>query len=198
MKDSSVTKQKTIVVVGVGALGSHVVQFLRNEAMIRIVDFDRVDSGNLLSQFCGKSGIGKSKVGALKQLMQFLFAVDLVAVPHRLAETNVRECLAGADLVVDCLDNGKSRRVVQAHVRGLGVPCLHGALAADGGYGRVVWDEHFRIDDEAGAGAATCEGGDHLPFVALVSSLIARSAQAFLRTGVRHGYEVSPRAVLST
>jgi hypothetical protein len=35
------------------------------------------------------------------------------------------------------------------------------------------------------AGAATCEGGEHLPLLTLVSATPARTAQEFLATGAR-------------
>src|SRR5262249_39547025 len=115
---------KTVVVVGVGALGSHAVMLLRNAgASIRVVDFDRVEQRNVPSQFHGRSGVGKSKVVALQQTMAFLFGARIDAVPHKLVADNVEVLLKGADLVVDCLDNGASRREVQAFVRRATLPC---------------------------------------------------------------------------
>lgn len=189
---------KTAVIVGVGALGSHVAQFLRNEAALRIVDFDRVESKNILAQFHGKPSVGKGKVQSLQQSMNFLFGLKVEGIPHKLVADNAKEILGKADLVIDCLDNGASRTVVQQYVRGAGIPCLHGALAADGAYGRVVWDESFVIDFEPGTGAPTCEGGEHLPFIAVVSAYIARAAQEFLRNDRRIGFEVSPAGVIRT
>jgi molybdopterin/thiamine biosynthesis adenylyltransferase len=184
---------KSIVVVGVGALGSHAVQFLRGAgASIRVVDFDRVEQRNVASQFHGKPSVGKAKVVALQQSMAFLFGTKIDAVPHKLVADNARELLGRADLVLDCLDNGASRRLVQATVRASGVACLHGALAGDGSFGRVVWDESFAIDDEAEAGAKTCEDGAHLPFIALTAAYLARAAQEFLARGERIGFHVSP------
>src|SRR5262245_30646995 len=165
-----------IVVVGVGALGSHAVQFLRGAgASIRAVDFDRVEQRNVASQFHGKPSVGKAKVVALSQAMQFLFGTKIDAVPHTLVADNARELLGRADLVLDCLDNGEGRRIVQGFARAAGVACLHGALAAEGSFGRVVWDESFTIDDEPGAGAPTCEDGAHLPFIALTAAYLARA-----------------------
>jgi molybdopterin/thiamine biosynthesis adenylyltransferase len=182
---------KSIVVAGVGALGSHVVQLLRNvDATIRIIDFDKVEQRNVASQFHGKPGVGRSKVQALKQAMMFLFGRDLETIPHRLGPDNAKELLGGADLVIDCLDNGASRRVLQHFVRGAGVACLHGALAGDGGFGRVVWDEAFVVDDESAAGAATCDDGAHLPFIAVTSAYLARVAQEFLARGTKIGFEI--------
>lgn len=190
---------KTIVVVGAGALGSHAVQFLRSSGTaLRVVDFDRVESRNVASQFHGKPSVGKSKVASLQQAMSFLFGAKIEAVPHRLAADNARELLGKADLVLDCLDNGASRRLVQAFVRQHEIPCLHGALAADGAFARVTWDEDFTIDDEPAAGAATCEDGEHLPFIALAAAFLAKAAQEFVSKGARVGFQVSPGGAIRT
>ena len=183
---------KAIVVVGVGALGSHAVQFLRGAgASIRAIDFDRVEQRNVASQFHGKPSVGKAKVVALQQSMAFLFGTKIDAVPHKLVADNARELLGRADLVLDCLDNGEARRIVQGTVRASGIACLHGALAGDGSFGRIVWDESFAIDDEPGAGAKTCEDGAHLPFIALTAAYLARAAQEFLARGEKIGFNVS-------
>jgi len=183
---------KTIVIVGVGALGSHAVQFLRNvEATIRVVDFDRVEQRNVMAQFHGKPSVGKAKVQSLQQAMDFLFKRKVEAVPHKLVENNAKELLGSADLVIDCLDNGEGRRVIQSFVRKAKVPCLHGALAADGSFGSVLWDEHFVIDDVTGTGK-TCEDGEHLPFIGMVAVLLAQAAQEFLLHGRQEGFNVFP------
>lgn len=189
---------KKVTIVGVGALGSHVALLLRNEADLKLIDFDKVEAKNTLSQFHGKPSVGKNKAEALKQNFTFLFGVKPAAVPHKLTALNVKEVLGGSDLILDCLDNAASRQLVQDFARSSGVPCLHGALAADGAFGRVVWDGNFAIDSEAVQGTATCEGGEHLPFVGVVSSLLARAAQTFLSKGRKIGFEINPSGVIST
>jgi hypothetical protein len=185
-----------IIVVGVGALGSHFIQFIRNEdAEIKIIDFDRVEQKNILSQFHGRPSVGKSKVVGLVQTMNYLFGTKLDHSPHKLTTSNFNELLnrpRGPALVVDCLDNEPSRKLVQEFCRSESIPCLHGALAPDGAFGRVVWSDSFVIDSEVGAGAATCENGEHLPFIALTSAYLARSAQVFLKTGKKTGFSVTP------
>lgn len=189
---------KNVTIVGVGALGSHLVQLLRNEANLKVVDFDRVEQKNVLSQFHGKPGVNKLKVDGLKQTMQLLFGVKLDTASAKLTKDNDKQLLKGADLIVDCLDNGEARRVIQAYARGNNTPCLHGALAADGSFGRVIWDENFQVDDEAGAGVATCEDGAHLPFIALTSSYLARSAQEFLKSGKKVGFSIHAGGAVRT
>lgn len=184
---------KTITVVGVGALGSHLVPLLRNEAKLRVVDFDRVEQKNTLSQFHGRNTVGKGKVQAISQVMNFLWGVRIEGNPHKLVEGNVDQLLGGSDVIVDCLDNGAARRLVQDFAKRTETPCLHGALAADGGFGRVIWDEqHFKIDDESDTGAATCEDGAHLPFIVIVSAYMARALQVYLSDGRKVGFQVFP------
>lgn len=186
-----------ITVVGAGALGSHLVPLLRNaRANLVVVDFDRIERKNVLSQFHAQNAVGKSKVVALQQLMQFLFASKVGSIPHRLTAENDDQILGDSGLIVDCLDNGESRRVVQNFARRTHTPCLHGALAGGGQFGRVVWDEHFAVDDEVGAGAVTCDNGDFLPFISLVASALAYSAQQFLETGKRFGFQVTPAGMV--
>jgi adenylyltransferase/sulfurtransferase len=180
-------------IIGVGALGSHLVQFLRGvDAQIFVVDFDRVEQKNTLSQFHARNSVGKNKVQALQQAMQFLWNVKIDGTPHKLTSDNVEQVLKGFDLLIDCLDNAEARTLVQAYARKHKVPCLHGALSADGQLGRIVWDEFFTIDSEANSGAATCEDGEHLPFIGMVSTFLARSAQEFLKSGRKLGWQVYP------
>ena len=186
-------QMKKIVVVGIGALGSPAVMLLRNvKATIKVIDFDRVEAKNTQSQFHSKPGVGKPKVLALSGAMDLLFGVKLQTNSNKLVEGNAKELLGGHDLVIDCLDNAASRRVIQAFVRQENIPCLHAAVDANGGFGRICWDEVFVIDEEDGAGAPTCENGEHLPFLNIVASHLAHAAKEFLSKGTRLGYQISP------
>lgn len=185
-----------ITIIGVGALGSHLVQALRNEDVtIKVIDFDRVEMKNVASQFHFKNGVGKKKVEALKQAMQFCYGRKIETVSNKLTSDNVEQLLGGADLLIDCLDNGEARRLVQGFARKNEVPCLHGALAADGGFARVLWDEDFTIDDEGDGAGATCEDGEFLPFIELTSAYLAYAAQRFIKDSRKIGYSISPAGV---
>lgn len=189
---------KSLVVIGAGALGSQVVPLLRNVgAEIKVIDFDRVEAKNVQSQFHGKPNIGKLKTLSLQATVNLLFGQKIESAPQKLVEDNVYQLVGAPSLVVDCLDNAASRRVVQAYVRKdfigrHGLPCLHGAVDANGSFGRVVWDEMFVIDEEDGEGAPTCENGEHLPFLTIVAAHLAHAAKEFLKNGARLGYQISP------
>ncbi len=183
--------KKKVVVVGVGALGSHLTVLIRNHADLKVVDFDRVEAKNVMSQFHTVGSVGKNKAMAMQQLLSFLFGKASVAVPHRLTELNVREVLSGAELVVDCVDNGDTRRLIQAFCLANDIPCLHGAVDGEGTCGQARWTERFRADDGE-PGAATCEDGEHLPFIAHIAAGLAQVAKEFIKTGRRRSLLLFP------
>jgi hypothetical protein len=185
-----------IVFCGVGALGSTAAVLCRSlPAELRLVDFDRVESRNLAAQAYVKQSVGKNKAEALKLQLLNLWGVKAEALPVRVVADNVAQVCAGAGLVVDAFDNRAGREVLSAHARATGTPLIHAALAADGSFGLVRWDEHFTADAEDQAGQATCEGGEHLPFIGLLGAALARAIQDFASRGIRREAIVSLTAV---
>lgn len=186
----------TVAIVGVGALGSHVVQLLRNEDVrLRLIDFDRIERKNTASQFHTSAQVGQTKVAALSKTMQFLWGFrNIEFFPREIVADNVEQLLAGSDLVIDCLDNAESRNLLTAYGK-KGTPVLHGALAPDGAYGRVAWNDAFQSDG-AVSNAPTCENGEHLPFIALTAAYLARAAQLFLHEKKKIGFQISPRGAV--
>ncbi len=185
-----------IVFCGVGALGSLAAVSCRNlDATLCFVDFDRVESKNLLSQAFVKQSVGKNKADALKlQLLNF-HGIKSEAFGVRVSDDNVATLLAKADLTVDAFDNQKSRLLLSQHARENDKPLVHAAISADGTFGLVRWDEHFVADEEDEEGQATCEGGEHLPLIALVSATLARAVQDFVKNGDKRGCMVSLNGV---
>lgn len=188
-----------IVLCGVGALGSTTVQLCRNvDAELRLVDFDRVESKNLAAQWFVKQSIGKNKAEAVRLQLANFYGTKAEAMGVRLVATNAAQLLAGCTLAVDCFDNADSRLALSDAVRMAKLPLVHAALAADGTFGIVRWDERFVPDREDVAGQATCEGGEHLPMIGLVAAALARAIQDFIRSGVQHDYMISLSGVMRT
>lgn len=188
-------QQNRILIVGAGALGSHVAQFLRNTADLSLCDFDKVETKNTLSQFYAKNTVRKLKVMALEQQFRFLWGVSLHTLPVRAQEANILGLIAKKQLVIDCVDNKETRDLLQSACKEQNVPLLHSCLAANGEFGRIVWTERFQADSEVGAGAETCEDGGFLPFIVTVAALTALTGQTMLETGRRMGFEVGPDRV---
>jgi molybdopterin/thiamine biosynthesis adenylyltransferase len=138
-----------IVFCGVGALGSIAATLCRNlEASFALIDFDRVESKNVLAQAYVKQSIGKNKAEALKLQLFNFYGVKSEAFGVRVTAENVEALCGGADLIVDCFDNAKSRLMLSEFARRANKPLLHGAISADGTFGLVRWDERFTADAE--------------------------------------------------
>lgn len=185
-----------IVLCGVGALGSTAALFCRNlPASFRFVDFDRVESKNLLAQFFVKPSIGKNKAEALKLQWFNFWGVKADAAPVRLGEQNLDALLGDAELIADCFDNFASRALLSGYARRHGKALVHAAVAGDGSFGVVRWDQRFAADREEVAGQATCEGGEHLPLIGLLGATLARSIQDYVKSGACRDYNVALNGV---
>ena len=110
--------RKRIVFCGVGALGSGALVLARNlDADLVAIDFDRVESKNLLAQAYVKPSVGKNKADAMKLQMQNFWGVKIEAFGVRVTAENVEALCGKADLVVDCFDNRASREVLSTFAR---------------------------------------------------------------------------------
>ena len=188
-----------IVFCGVGALGSTAAVLCRNlDATLVFIDFDRVESKNLLAQAYVKQSVGKNKAEALKlQLLNF-HGVKAESFGVRVTADNVATLCKDAQLIVDCFDNVDSRKLLSDFARASSTPLLHAAFSGDGTFGLVRWDERFAPDAEDTAGQATCEGGEHLPLLGLLGGTIARTVQDFVKGGTRRDSMVGLAAVTPT
>lgn len=186
-----------ITIVGAGALGSHVALFLRNiKHKIRIVDFDKVEQKNTLAQFHTKMGLRRNKAMALDVALKGMFGANIEVRPHKLYKDNVDPLLRDSDLVIDCTDNIAARNCIQGFVTDVDLPCLHGALSADGTFARIMWAEDFMADAEGEEGEVTCIDGEHLPFFAAAASYLAIEAQRFLETGKKQSFQLTPTGLI--
>jgi molybdopterin/thiamine biosynthesis adenylyltransferase len=188
---------KKIVIVGVGALGSHVLLLARNwDAQFKVIDFDRVEQKNTQAQMHTKMSLRHNKAQAIAKAMQGMFGLRIEANPNKLTRANSAQLLGyDADLIIDCTDNIAAREVIQWWHRDTTLPVLHGSLSAAGDFARVMWTEHFTPDAEGAEGEATCEDGEQLPFFTLAAAHIAQEAQRFLKDGSKRSLQITPTSV---
>jgi molybdopterin/thiamine biosynthesis adenylyltransferase len=183
-----------ILFCGGGALGSHALFLARDlQQELAVIDFDRVETKNLASQWFVKQMVGKNKATALKMQLLNFYDVKLQDYTVKLTCLNANTILREAGLIVECFDNAESRRVVQDYARSTKKPCVHAGLAANGEFGIVRWDQHFTIDDEGVPGQATCEGRGFLPLILRASSSLVASIQFFVADGREVNWNISPR-----
>jgi molybdopterin/thiamine biosynthesis adenylyltransferase len=168
------------------------------DAQLAAVDFDRVESKNLLAQAYVKQSVGKNKAEALKlQLLNF-HGTKVDAFGVKVTAANVAQLAGNADLIVDCFDNLEGRAVLSTFARAQGKALVHAGVAGDGTFGIVRWDERFAPDPEDHAGQATCEGGVHLPLIGVLSATLARAVQDFVTKQERRDAMVTLTQVTPT
>ncbi|WP_111874309.1 HesA/MoeB/ThiF family protein [Aeromonas bivalvium] len=133
-------KGKSVLIVGLGGLGSPLALYLAGAGVgtLWLADGDTVDSSNLPRQilFDGE-GLRRSKAElARERLSQHNPHVELIAINQRLDAASLPEFVAQVDLVVDCCDSLASRQAINAACVAQGKPWI--SAAAVGWQGQLM------------------------------------------------------------
>lgn len=133
-------KEARVTVVGAGGLGSPVLTYLAVAGVgyIRIIDDDEVNITNLNRQFLhGESDLGKKKADSAAETLRALNSgIKIEPVCACLTEENAEELLSSAEVVVDCVDNIKTRLIVNEMCLRKRIPLVEGGIT--GFYGFVT------------------------------------------------------------
>lgn len=121
-----------VLVVGAGGLGCPILQYLAAAGVgtLGLADADQVEFTNLPRQILyGPADVGQPKIEAAARALRRLN--ELVAYelhPLRVSPANVRELVAGYDVVVDGSDNFPTRYLLNDACVSLGKPLVSGAI----------------------------------------------------------------------
>lgn len=122
----------SVLVVGVGGLGSPVSLYLAGAGVGRIglVDDDVVSISNLQRQVLyAEEQVGRPKVLCAKARLEALNSeIEVTAYAERLTEKNAAELIAPYDIVVDGCDNFATRYLINDTCVALGKPYVYGAI----------------------------------------------------------------------
>jgi len=106
-------KNASVLVIGLGGLGSSVIQYLSAGGLgkIGIVDYDKVELSNLNRQLIYKeSDLGKSKVEIAKNYISELNSSTKIEIfEMRIDEKNLPNIIGDYDILADCTDNLETR-----------------------------------------------------------------------------------------
>jgi len=126
-------KESHIVIVGIGGLGCASATYLTAAGVgkITIIDFDVVELSNLNRQVLyGEEEIGEKKVFvAQRKLSKLNPRAEIIPVFARIAENNISEFMAGAQVVLDGLDNFPTRLAVNSACIRHRIPFVHGGVS---------------------------------------------------------------------
>ncbi|MFW2403717.1 MAG: HesA/MoeB/ThiF family protein [Gammaproteobacteria bacterium] len=119
------------LVIGLGGLGTPACLYLANSGvgLLTICDFDKVDETNLPRQVLYAPGdIGESKTrAAAAYLWARVPEAEIREREGRLSEPELRDLIAGVDVVLDCTDNFQSRTMINKVCAAAGKTLVTGA-----------------------------------------------------------------------
>jgi adenylyltransferase/sulfurtransferase len=125
-------KGSRVVVAGLGGLGCSAALYLACAGIghVTLIDCDRVELSNLNRQVLYyEEDIGEEKpLSVARKLGRLNSAIDVTPVFKKITERNVRGVVKGANLVIDGMDNFKTRFVLNKACVAEGIPFIHGAV----------------------------------------------------------------------
>jgi tRNA A37 threonylcarbamoyladenosine dehydratase len=117
-----------VVVVGLGGVGSHAAESLVRSGVgkVTLVDFDLVCVTNVNRQLQAMRGtVGKPKASVLAERLRLVNpAAEIKAVPLFYEARLADRMLAGADWVIDAIDNLTAKAHLVAECRQRGIPLV--------------------------------------------------------------------------
>ncbi len=125
-------RASTVLVVGLGGLGSPVCLYLVAAGVGRIIlcDSGLVELSNLNRQILyQESDLGLSKaLVAAERLHRLNHHPELIVHQEHLDDSNLPGLVSQADIVVDCLDNIQTRHALNRSALAAGIPLVHGGI----------------------------------------------------------------------
>lgn len=182
----AVLADSTVMVIGIGGLGTAATQYLAAAGVgtLLLVDRDRVESSNLQRQVLFReTDVGQPKTAAAQAQLTALNP----AVQTRCLDADAGlAAIIEADVVLDCTDNFPSRFAINAACVAARRPLVSGAAIRFEGQ-LAVFDLRrggpcYRcLFDDSGAAAETCEEAGILgPVVGTIGTLQALAALKLL------------------
>lgn len=133
-------KKSRVTVIGAGGLGTPAALYLwyAGVGKLRVIDGDRVSLSNLNRQLLyEKEDLGKAKSQSfVRRLLNLRKDGEQEAEGLEVffTEENGAELLEGSQVVIDCVDNQKSRLAVNKICISMGIPLVEGGIHGFYGY----------------------------------------------------------------
>jgi molybdopterin/thiamine biosynthesis adenylyltransferase len=125
-------KHAHVVVAGLGGLGCSASLYLTCAGVghVTLIDCDRVELSNLNRQILHyEEDIGEGKpISAARKLTKLNSSIEITPVFKEVTESNARKIIKGANLVIDGMDNFKTRFIVNKACVAEGIPLIHGGV----------------------------------------------------------------------
>lgn len=137
--ENKLLKDFKVCIIGCGGLGGYVIEMLARVGIgnLTVVDMDVFDESNLNRQILScEDNLGYSKVlEAKKRINRINSEVKVNIIEGEFNEDNGVEIIKNHHVVVDALDNIKTRFLLQRYCKELQIPLVHGAIG--GWFGQI-------------------------------------------------------------
>ena len=134
-----------VSVVGLGGLGGTVVEILSRLGIgtLNVIDGDTFEESNLNRQFLSTPRMmAKSKADAAERRIKEINPSIIVKQHSRfLDQNNGLDLLSRPDVIVDCLDNLKTRFILERLCRQIGSPLVSAAVAGSSGHVTTIYPQ---------------------------------------------------------
>lgn len=131
-------KFSKVLVIGAGGLGSPAIYYLAAAGIgtIGIVDSDEVDVSNLQRQIIHRNrDLGKLKVdSAYEKALSLNPNINVITYPFKLEKNNIADIISEYDFVIDCVDNFKTKFLINDECVRLKKPFCYGGVAGFEGH----------------------------------------------------------------
>lgn len=132
-------KDAKVCVIGCGGLGGYSIEMMARFGVgkLTLVDGDVFNASNLNRQLLSLTQtLGKSKAfTASERIAEINPEIQVNVIATYVDQDNIKDVIAGHDIVVDALDSNATRLLMLEACAKLGLPCIYGAIA--GWYGQV-------------------------------------------------------------
>ncbi len=187
VKGQKKIKAARVAVIGAGALGGPVLQYLAAAGVgtLKIVDFDTVAVPNLQSQVIhGFRDIRRPKAASARDKVRAINRrTEVIAENIKVDAGNVLSVIDGFDLVIDCTDNYQARYILNDACVICGIPLVYGAVYQYEGWVSIFNYQGgpclrclFPEPPEPGLVPTCAEGGTISPLSGIIGSIQATEA----------------------
>jgi len=144
-EDQAALLRAKVTVIGLGGLGGGVTEILARDGVGRLtlIDGDRFEESNLNRQFLSTRDLldTPKAAAAAERVDRVNPSVEVSAHTLFLDADNGPDLMAGSDVVIDCLDNIKTRLLVEWACKQAGIPLVSAAIAGVAGHVTTVFPE---------------------------------------------------------
>ena len=144
-EDQAILLRSRVSVVGLGGLGGSVIEILARVGIgiLNLIDGDTFEESNLNRQFLSTQDLiaeSKAKTAA-KRVNEINSSIDVHVYEENLNDSNAVALIENSDVTVDCLDNIRTRFVMERASKKNGSPFVSAAVAGVSGHVTTIFPE---------------------------------------------------------